>query len=143
VLSIFFLMHCELLPPACSTPCHVLAEQQSPLFASYVDVKASSALTGGRNFKAASFQNLTQIFELATTHTHLDHPLCTKCLDNVAKELQERAKAAEDLAQAYDDAVRELQVDIRAFFQACCLLWIEMLCLCQEWAQVAARTRCL
>jgi hypothetical protein len=99
------------------------AAQQSPLSGSYVDVRSVAAHpTGGRPGRAASFQNLTQIFELASTQTHLDHPLCAKCLDAVAKELQERATAADELAQAYDDALSSLRVRIMPCMELVCLM---------------------
>ena len=88
---------------------HSCAAQQTPLSGSYVDVR-SAALSAARPRRSNSPQNLTQIFELASTQTHIDHPLCAKCLDKVAKELAERTSAADALAQAYEQVLSDLQV---------------------------------
>lgn len=53
---------------------------------------------------------LAQILELASTHSRVDHPLCRKCLDNIMRELQDKTAAVQAQAQAYEDALRSLQV---------------------------------
>lgn len=78
------------------------------MLGSFVDVSPSS-----RGNKPGNFQSLTQIFELATTLTHVDHPLCINCLDHVQKEMKEQILAAEEQAQAYSDALSMLQEEQR------------------------------
>jgi hypothetical protein len=53
---------------------------------------------------------LAQLFERASLETQVEHPLCAKCLDNVARELEERVAAVEAQARAYEDALATLQV---------------------------------
>lgn len=88
------------------------AGHEGSLASSYVDVNtagpSTSAVTRVAG-KPSGHQNLTHILELATTQTHVDHPLCAKCLDNVARELQDEAQAAEEQAHAYEEALATLQ----------------------------------
>ena len=64
----------------------------------------------GEQQAASAFQNLAQMFEAATETTHMDHPMCPKCLDRAITELQEQAASAEQLTLAYEDALAALQV---------------------------------
>lgn len=95
-----------------------IAGPEGSLASSYVDVNTAGPSTSAAArapAKPSGYQNLTHVLELATTQTHVDHPLCAKCLDNVARELQDEAQAAEAQAQAYEEALATLQVRSQLF----------------------------
>jgi hypothetical protein len=79
---------------------------------SYVDVRDTAALPSARGgaSRTGSFQTLTHIFETASSDTHVDHPLCAKCLDHIQQELQKRTSVAAARARAYQAALSSLQV---------------------------------
>jgi hypothetical protein len=55
-------------------------------------------------------RTLAHLFELASTHSRVDHPICRKCLDNVLQELSNKTAAVQAQAKAYEDALTCLQV---------------------------------
>jgi hypothetical protein len=86
------------------------------MLGSYVDVEqprgVHQASPQAPPSRALGFRCLTEIFELASTHTRVNHPLCPKCLEHVMRELQDQTKAAEAQAKAYEAALDRLQVHI-------------------------------
>lgn len=75
---------------------------------SYVDVTQPAAASAPAIKSGLS--GLTQILDLATTHSQIDHPICAKCLENVKRELQDSIVAAEAQASAYEAALKSLLV---------------------------------
>lgn len=87
-----------------------VAGPPSHMLESYVDVTqpatiAVPAAKGG-------LSGLTQILDLATTHSQIDHPICAKCLENVKRELQDNITTTEAQASAYEAALKSLLVSI-------------------------------
>jgi hypothetical protein len=104
-------------------PCHRPARQgvrdragsANAMMGSYVDVRDAPGQLSARGSGAkasGAFEAMTRIFETAASGTHVDHPLCAKCLDHVAKALQERTAAAEARARAYQGALASIQVSM-------------------------------
>lgn len=80
----------------------------SHMLDSYVDVTqpAPASVPSAKG----GFSGLAHILELATSQSHIDHPICAKCLEQVKRELQDSIAAAEAQASAYESALKSLLV---------------------------------
>lgn len=84
------------------------AGPSSHMLESYVDVTQPAAPSAST--AKGGFSGLAEILELATSHSHIDHPMCARCLEIVKRELQDNIAAAEAQAAAYEAALNSLLV---------------------------------
>eukprot|EP01006_Ploeotia_vitrea_P028790 TRINITY_DN61417_c0_g1_i2.p1 TRINITY_DN61417_c0_g1~~TRINITY_DN61417_c0_g1_i2.p1 ORF type:complete len:417 (-),score=233.12 TRINITY_DN61417_c0_g1_i2:61-1146(-) len=84
-----------------------MREDEKEAMAALRDAFQSQAVVGDLQWDK-QVKALTTVFELASAKSELDHPVCTKCADDVSKELDKRLKQLSLDREAYNKALERL-----------------------------------